>query len=109
MDAIMDAPAFWGFFGALVYAGTALIRRLWGDRPARGDTVKLVWAEFAIAVIFGPVAAEGFGPSIFKWFPAMDERALALTIGLSANYLWPLAVEALGVGMVKRITGSKDP
>jgi hypothetical protein len=103
VETVLGEPAFWGFWGALVYAGTALTRALWGELPATGAPRKLALAEFGIAIIFGPVAAEGFGPTLFHWFPALDPKALALTIGLSANYIWPLAVKALGKRVVTRI------
>ncbi len=96
---ILDVPALWGFLGALIYASTVTTAALWGDSPAPdGLHRKRVFAEFAICIIVGPVLAEGFGPTLFKlqWLAQLDHRAVSLTVGLSANYLWPIAVRAMG-------------
>jgi hypothetical protein len=103
ISVILNAPAFWGFAGAAVYASTVLAKQLWGPSPAEGNARKLALAQFGIAMFFGPVAAAGFTPSLSAWFPKLDAHAISLTIGLSANYIWPLVVKALGIVTVKGI------
>lgn len=100
---ITDAPAFWGFGGAFVYASAILAKQLWGPAPVDSNGRKLAVSQWGIAIFFGPLAAAGFSPSLAGWLPKLDSHAIALTVGLSANYIWPLVVKALGVVTVKGI------
>lgn len=95
---VLNAPALWGFFGAFIYAGTVFTSAFWADEPVTSQKRYRLLAEFAISIMVGPVVAEGFGPTLFAsaWLKALDHRAICLSIGLSANYVWPIAVKALG-------------
>lgn len=97
-DLIMASPWLWGFLGSFLYASMTLVAAMWGDNPAEGVHRKRVLAEFWIALIVGPVIAEGFGPSVFRinWLAGFDHRAISLSLGLAGNYLWPVVVLQLG-------------
>jgi len=96
----------WGFLGAVVYALSALIIKYWGDSPDLPNARKIAIGQFFVAIIFGPIAAEGFSSTIMIWVGNhASARAVELAVGLSANYLWPLIVGALGTRVSKHISG----
>lgn len=98
LTSVLNAPALWGFLGAFIYAGTVFTSAFWADEPITAPKRYRLLAEFAISIIVGPVLAEGFGPTLFgaQWLKALDHRAISLSIGLASNYIWPIAVKALG-------------
>lgn len=110
-DAILASPALWGFLGSFLYASMTLVAAIWGDNPAQGVHRKRVLAEFGIALIVGPVIAEGFGPSAFRlnWLSGFDHRAVSLSLGLAGNYLWPVVVLQLGARVSNILGKFKAP
>lgn len=95
------APAFWGLCGALVYAAPKLAAVLFGETVADLRAVRRAWAQFAIAIFFGPVAAAGLGPTIGDWkLISARPEAVELLTGLLVNALWPAIETAAGVGLL---------
>jgi hypothetical protein len=87
-------PAAWGLAGAFVYAATRLISAVLGEAAATPRAVKRAWAEFVIALVFGPVAAAAMTPPLLVRFGAHANMAsIALVIGLSGNLIWPAAIQ----------------
>lgn len=104
--------ALWGLLGAIVYAATRLIAALYsGDKPPEPRRARRAWLQFGLAVVTGPIAAAGFTASIVAWSwlrGVIRPEAVALTIGLSSNTLWPILVD----GIVRRgrlMSGEIDP
>jgi hypothetical protein len=90
--------ALWGFFGALVYASTRLVTQLFAgeDAPTRRRRTRAL-AQFATAVMAGPILAAGFTTTVVGWLHGLAQgEAVALTLGLSCNTLWPILVDGLG-------------
>jgi hypothetical protein len=101
--------ALWGLLGASTYAAWQVSSSLWIGEPPTWTQRKLICARFWIAVVFGPVAAVGFTPTIIALLHGKAlPPAVALSVGLSCNYLWPLAVRALGKRLQTKL-GDKAP
>lgn len=104
--------AAWGLLGAIVYASARLIAALYsGDAPLPARRVRRAWAQFALAVLTGPIAAAGFTASIVSWpwlHAVARPEAVALTIGLSANTLWPILVDGIS-RRGRLLSGEVDP
>lgn len=111
LDIILASPALWGFLGSFLYASMTLVAAIWGDNPAQGPHRKRVLAEFWIALMVGPVIAEGFGPSVFRlnWLAGFDHRSISLSLGLAGNYLWPVVVLQLGMRVRDLLGKFKQP
>lgn len=100
-------PAAWGFCGALVYAAGRLISVLLGEDEAAPRSARRAWAVFATAVLFGPIAAQGFGPTLSDWVGKFARpEAVWLVIGLSVNAIWPV-IERLLLFSAKAWLGEK--
>lgn len=104
--------AAWGLLGALVYALTRLSAALYsGDAKLEPRRARRAWAQFAVTVITGPIAAAGFTASIVSWpwlHAVARPEAVALTIGLSANTLWPILVDGIS-RRGRLLSGEVDP
>lgn len=105
MAAFFDMPAVWGFLGAAIYASTVYVHVRWSDAPTSNNRRKRALAEFIIGVIVGPVLAEGFVPSLMHLplLHSLDIRAVSVSVGISANYIWPRMVRALGKMVIRQI------
>lgn len=87
---IVNLPAFWGFWGSLIYAGGRLSSVLIGEARDHPEAVRRAWMQFVVAIIFGPVAAQAFGPQILDWIGHHTRpEATYFAIGLSVNSVWP--------------------
>lgn len=104
--------ALWGFLGAVVYATTRLIAALYSlDGPLPARRARRAWAQWAVAVVTGPIAAAGFTATIVAWpwlRSVARPEAVALTLGLSSNTLWPILVDGLS-RRGRLISGEIDP
>lgn len=88
--------ALWGLAGAFVYASSRLITAILGETELGPRAVKRAWAEFAVALLFGPIAAAALTPPILgRLGQAATLPAVALAIGLCGNAVWPVFVAGL--------------
>ena len=95
--AVMDQPYLWGFSGALVYVSGQLCAVIFSEAGQDPAIKRRAWAQFMIAIFFGTVAAEAFGPDLAALADGhVRNQAVWLTIGLSANGIWPIAEKAIG-------------
>ena len=98
--------AAWGLGGAFVYASSRLITALFADAELTPRMRTKAWAQFAVAIVFGPLAAGAVtGEAVRLSGGKLGEAAVALVIGLSANALWPLLVDEAGKGLKRLIGG----
>lgn len=98
--------ALWGLGGAAVYASSRFITAVWGDAEIDHRGRVRAWAQFAVALLFGPIAAGALTAELVRFSGGkMGAPAVALAIGISANALWPLFVEEAGKGF-RRLIGS---
>lgn len=96
-----QAAWLWGGCGAFLYAAPKLIGCL---QPNHEEGWRTCVGTFLVAMAFGPIFAESFGPWIgyrWGWLVLPDARALYVTIGLSANSVAPLLVRAVRGHVVK--------
>lgn len=98
-------PAVWGLCGALFYSGMQLTTALWGGETAPSDRArKRAYARFGLAIFFGPVAAAAMTTPIIRLAEGRATiPAVGLAVGLSANILWPLFVEGMGLELRKAL------
>lgn len=95
--ALMSRPGVWGLAGATVYAGGQLLTFLSGEAAEDARAVRMAWWRFGMAVFFGFVAAEGFGPTIATFaHDRVQPQAVWLVVGLAVNGAWPAFEKALG-------------
>lgn len=87
-----------------MYAFGQLAVVLRGEAGANGRFLRLAWAQFIVALFFGSVAAEAFGPSIVDWRAVpVRQQAIWLVVGLVANGVWPAVQRAVADGLRNRI------
>jgi hypothetical protein len=90
------ALALWGLCGAFINSASRLITAVLGEQEIGRRGVQRAWAQFAVAMVFGPAAAVAFTPLLMaRVGPAATESAAAFAIGLSVNWAWPVLVEVL--------------
>lgn len=89
--------ALWGGLGAVVYASTRLVTQmLAGDTAPTSRQRWRALAQFGVALVTGPVLAAGFTDTVVGWLHGVAQpQAVAVTLGLSCNVLWPILVEGL--------------
>lgn len=93
---------FWGFCGAFCYAAYVLVMRLKEDPTAW----RLPCAEFAIALVLGPIFSRAFAPALAYYFPWMakpDMVALSVMVGLCANPAAPLLSKVVVSRVIRKI------
>lgn len=101
---VMSRPGLWGLAGATIYAGSQMVTLLSGEGARDRRSVALAWWKFWIAVFFGFVAAEGFGPTIVQWTSGrVQPQAVWLLVGLSVNGAWPVVERAVGKRLRKLV------
>lgn len=88
MDALI--AAFWGFCGAVPYAGTRLATALWSSSEVAPEARKLASAQFAIAMVSGPAFAAAVAPWLATELRDASLEAVAVSVGLFTNAAWPL-------------------
>ena len=94
---LMARPGLWGLAGSLVYAGGQLVAFLSGEGADNARAARMAWWRFWIAIFFGFIAAEGFGPSIAAvTHDRVQPQAVWLVVGLAVNGAWPAFEKALG-------------
>lgn len=100
------AWALWGLGGAAVYAAQRLITAVLGENEIPTRLKARAWAQFFVALLFGPIAAAALTGEVMHRLGAKTSGpAVALVIGLSANALWPLVVDELGKGFKRLVAG----
>lgn len=90
---VVGSAALWGLVGGAGYAGTRLATALWGGREISGRAQRLAIAQFLVAILLSPFAAEAFAPVIIAHYPRATVQSTALMVGLSFNAIWPLLIE----------------
>lgn len=102
--------AFWGLLGAFVYAAPRLLVTLSEIQTAGRRW--LPWAEFVLALTFGPIGAAAFTPigsDMVGWKGAANLRALALMIGMVANPIAPAVVHLVTDQILRRLSAPLKP
>lgn len=95
--AVMDQPYLWGFSGALVYGSGQLCAAIFSEASQDLSVKRRAWAQFLIAVFFGTAAAEAFGPDLATIaHNHVRPQAVWLSVGLSANGIWPVVERVIG-------------
>jgi hypothetical protein len=91
---IFALPFVWGFFGSLVYAAGRLSSVVFGEARDHARAVRKAAAYFIIAIVFGPFAAQAFGPTLVDWVGNKARpQAIYFIVGLSINAVWPTIQE----------------
>lgn len=94
--------AGWGLAGAFVYAAPKLLISLF-EAPDIARPGK-AWAEFFVALSFGPIAAAAFGPFAageLHRTSASEFRAGAVVIGMIVNPVAPSIVHVFSEGLLR--------
>lgn len=104
-----------GLAGAFMYAASRLVTVVLGDVEVSDRIKRRAWAQFGLALFFGPLAAWTCTPLLIAKAPHASTPAVALAIGLTANVLWPVLVEGVvpafrkGLGgWLRELAGSLD-
>ena len=87
--------ALLGLAGAFVNAATRLVAAVLGDQDITARQNARAWAQFWLALFFGPIAAVTFVPWILDAVPKTRAAPVAIAVGLAANVLWPIFVEGV--------------
>lgn len=103
LAAIAVRPGVWGLAGSLVY-GLGVFRVTVYSEEGREPRVRArAWLQLVTCLLFGAVAAEGFGPTLAGWARGrVHPEAVWLVVGLSANSMWPVLERLLG-GRLRKI------
>ena len=107
---IADAPALWGFLGAVIYAAPRLSVCLFSKEPGAKALRCLI--EAVTALMIGAIAAAAFSEWIIRFLhlaQILDLRAVAATIGALATPTAPAIINALSGGLMARYFGEKKP
>lgn len=102
--------AIWGLLGAFVYAAPRLILSA-AEAKVAGRHAWTQFAEFLVALSFGPIFSSGFGPwaaFYVKLEGAHEIRAVALVIGMVANPLAPAVVKLASGDILRRLGGASQ-
>ncbi|MHB8286713.1 MAG: hypothetical protein ACYDD1_18825 [Caulobacteraceae bacterium] len=100
-----------GLAGGFIFAFTTIRSALCeGDKPPTLRERNAAWAQFAnymvtapfFAAVITPAAVAHFGSGPHSW---MTWPMVAAFIGVSANYIWPLALKAYGYVIDRWIRG----
>lgn len=104
---IIEAPAFWGFLGAFIYACPRASACVFAALDTDHRWVRCL-IEAVVAVLIGPAAAESLEP----WFAHIvhdqtqsELRAISMLIGLLANPASPGIVSALSLRLIRKLGG----
>lgn len=99
-NALAAQPAWWGFLGAILYAGPRLTPCIFN--PEHPHSLWVCLFEFLLALMIGAVGAAAFTP----WLLASlhhegvpELRAISTLVGLSANQ--PKVLDLLGGRLVR--------
>lgn len=96
MSSSQLALALWGLCGAFIYAGSRLITAVLGEQEIGRRGLQRAWAQFGLALIFGPAAAVAFTPIIMDRIGENATlQAVAFAVGLSVNSAWPVIMEVI--------------
>jgi len=114
LASLATMPGAWGFAGAFCYAAGQLSSVLFVDtemasKPSPNAVAK-AWVQFFVSLLFGALAAEGFGPTLADMTRGTARpEATWLVIGLSANAAWPVIERTVIGNIIKRLGGGSDP
>lgn len=102
------SPAFWGFLGALMYAGPRVIAGVF-TRRERGLGPWEPILEFVAAVFVGTVTAEAFTAWALQHFKLEEPhhlRGVGVMLGLLANPAAPRVVDLVAGRLLGRLKGA---
>jgi hypothetical protein len=90
-------PGLWGFGGALVYGLGQFRVTIYAEDGKNPRTMARAFLQLGTSLLFGVVAAEGFGPTLAGWAAGrVHPEAVWTVVGLSSNSMWPVVERLLG-------------
>lgn len=100
---LSSRPGLWGVGGALVYGLGVFRVTVYSEEGLDPRVRARAWLQLGTCILFGGLAAEGFGPTLAGWAHGrVHPEAVWLVVGLSANSMWPVLERLLG-GRLRRI------
>lgn len=103
LAAVAARPGVWGLAGSLVYGLTQFRVTIYSEEGSDPRVRARAWLQLVTCLLFGGIAAEGFGPTLAGWAHGrVHPEAVWLVVGLSTNSMWPVAERLLG-GRLRKI------